>query len=141
MKSLESITHLLKDHGLRPSVQRVRIYEYLVSMKNHPTIEMIYDTLQPEMPSLSKTTIYNTLKTFVKAGIVQPITIEEHEMRYDADISTHIHFKCTICSSITDFFLPEDSMDIDDYIPGTYTVEEKHLYAYGICGKCRNSSG
>jgi Fur family transcriptional regulator, peroxide stress response regulator len=59
---MQNTSEFLKNHSIRPSYQRIRIYDYLTSMRNHPTIDMIYSSLIREIPSLSKTTIYNTLR-------------------------------------------------------------------------------
>ena len=54
----------LSEAGVRPSVQRVAVYSYLCEHPVHPTVETLYASLSPEYPTLSKTTIYNTLKLF-----------------------------------------------------------------------------
>jgi Fur family transcriptional regulator, peroxide stress response regulator len=134
---MQNTSEFLKNHSIRPSYQRIRIYDYLTSMRNHPTIDMIYSSLIREIPSLSKTTIYNTLRLFVETGIVNPVTIEDHEIRYDADIRPHIHFKCTLCGAIDDMRLSEDWTDIASMVPEGYQINEEHLYLRGYCPSCR----
>lgn len=133
---MKEVTNFLKEHDIRPSYQRIRIYEYISSMKNHPTIDMIYKALTEEIPSLSKTTIYNTVRLFVHSGIMQPITIEDHEIRYDANVMPHVHFKCNECGKIEDFFLEETWFDFKAVIPHSYMIQDEHLYARGICSEC-----
>ena len=65
-------------------------------------MEQIYTVLHKEIPTLSKTTVYNTLNTLIDAGLVKLITIDENETRYDIDTTTHGHFKCESCG-IYDF--------------------------------------
>ena len=48
----------LQQAGLRPSIQRVAILEYINQHYTHPTIEEIYDALSKKIPTLSKTTVY-----------------------------------------------------------------------------------
>lgn len=124
----------LKSNDIKPSYQRIRIYEYLINKKNHPTVDNIYKELQQEIPTLSKTTVYNTLNLFVEKKIVQLIGIEENEMRYDADISTHAHFKCKDCEEVFDVFFNLSEIPIKE-LEG-FDVEEEHLYFKGICKKC-----
>lgn len=135
--SIQKVSEQLKSYQIRPSFQRVRILHYVQTEKNHPTIDMIYSSLLAEIPSLSKTTIYNTLKLFVDAGIMQPITIEDHEIRYDADTTPHIHFKCIDCGEVTDVFIPEQQDWLSSRIPSGYDVHEQHLYARGRCPECQ----
>ncbi|MBC8452636.1 MAG: transcriptional repressor [Spirochaetes bacterium] len=133
----QTVSEQLRSHQIRPSFQRIRILAYVQREKNHPTIDMIYSSLLAEIPTISKTTIYNTLKLFVDAGIMQPITIEDHEIRYDADTAPHIHFKCIECGTVTDIFITEHQDWLLSRIPAGYTVKEQHLYARGLCPECR----
>ena len=56
--------YLLK-YDIKPSVQRMVIMDYLMSHRIHPSADEIYNALYPTIPTLSKTTIYNTMKLFV----------------------------------------------------------------------------
>lgn len=94
----------LLQKGIKPSLIRLKVYEYLVNHKTHPTADEIYNSLLLEIPTLSKTSVYNTLSLFVEKGLVQIITIEENIVRFDADTSVHGHFQCKSCGKIYDFF-------------------------------------
>ena len=63
------IEKYLREHGISPSYQRIRVFEYLISNKNHPTVDMIYKELIKEIPTLSRTTVYNTLNLLVKQKV------------------------------------------------------------------------
>jgi len=130
----EEIREYLKKHEIKPSHQRLKIFEYLITNKNHPTVDKIYQELREEMSTLSKTTIYNTLKVFTEKKIVQVITVEEKETRYDADISLHGHFKCKKCGKVYDIKINE-IFDFEKEVEG-FQVDEKHIYFKGICKKC-----
>lgn len=54
----------LLDHNIKPSMQRIAIMQYLMEHPIHPSADDIYTALSPSMPTLSKTTVYNTLKLF-----------------------------------------------------------------------------
>ena len=130
----ESIgAHLLK-HNIKPSYQRVRIMDYLMSVKSHPTVDEIYTELVKDIPTLSKTTVYNTLNLFTGAGVARVITIEDNETRYDADMSFHGHFKCNECGKIYDFRIDGADLKTDD-LDG-FAIQEKNVYYKGICKQC-----
>ena len=103
----------LSEAGVRPSVQRVAVYSYLCEHPVHPTVETLYASLSPEYPTLSKTTIYNTLKLFEEKKLVRSLKIEDDKLRYDADIRPHLHFKCEKCGKVFDVF---DDANIADYM-------------------------
>jgi Fe2+ or Zn2+ uptake regulation protein len=136
MSSIE-ISTFLKKHGIRPSFQRIKIYEYLVNHKTHPTVDTIYKELVNELPTLSKTTVYNTLSLFVENKITQLIFIEDNETRYDADYRTHGHFKCLKCGKIYDFKV-ETKETIEESLNG-FEIKEEHYYIKGICKNCKQN--
>ncbi|PLX17455.1 MAG: transcriptional repressor [Candidatus Muiribacterium halophilum] len=123
----------LRAKDIRPSYQRKRILEYLWETKSHPTADDIYQKLHPEIPTLSRTTVYNTLRLFEKHNIIQSVVIESNEMRFDGDVSTHGHFKCLDCQKVLDIPVKDKfKFDLKDSI-----VMETHIYFRGICPACR----
>lgn len=135
MKKLNVAAYLL-EHKIKPSYQRKRIYEYLLEHRNHPNVNLIYEALIDEIPSLSKTTIYNTLKLFVQKNIVEEITIEGNEIRYDLYKSnSHGHFRCDICKNIYDIDLDEEKKDDIPDLKG-FEVQKAYYHFKGICKDC-----
>lgn len=131
---MKNIIELLKENNIAPSMQRVKILEYLQNNKTHPTAYMIYQALADEMPTLSKTTVYNTLKTFTERGILVAFTLFENEIRYEYDTEPHIHFKCTKCGKIYDLDNIFDHCT-DDLING-HKIIEHYVNLKGICKSC-----
>ena len=99
----ENIKEYLLEHNIKPSYSRIHIMEYLLSKKSHPTVDEIYKELAKDIPTLSKTTVYNTLSIFADNNIARVVTIEDNETRYDADMLNHGHFKCKSCGVVYDF--------------------------------------
>lgn len=132
----------LLEHGIRPSYQRLRIWEYLAATKEHPSVETIYRSLAPDIPTLSRTTVYNSLSLFIEKGIAQPILIEETETRYDADTSPHGHFRCRVCGRVYDFPLARGDASGDvsggltPGLPAGFRAELVQLYCQGVCARC-----
>ena len=136
-----SVIEKLSSHNIKPSLQRIAVFSYLLEKKNHPTVDMIYSDLHPSMPTLSKTTVYNTLKLFIENGLVQTILIEDEELRYDAEILEHIHFKCTKCKSIHDIFV-EQNPPINHFrpefsLPEGFEAGKTQYNIWGICPICK----
>lgn len=132
MQSASDVSQYLHQHHIRPSFLRVQILKYLAGSHEHPTVDDIYHFLSPDIPTLSKTTIYNTIDLFVRENIVQPLSIEENQMHYDADTSMHGHFMCQHCGKIYDFLL--DGL-VADGLEG-FNVESRHVFFKGICPDC-----
>lgn len=126
---------VLRSFGVKASSPRMAVYRYLHQYRNHPTVDTIYQALLPDMPTLSRTTVYNTLKLFLEHGAVQPVLIENGEMRFDADIRTHGHLKCTQCGRVFDIFF--DNNFALPPPPDGFKATEVHLYYRGVCADCR----
>jgi len=131
---IERIQNLLRAHGIKPSHHRIKVYQYLIENRNHPSVDMIYQELVQEIPTLSKTTVYNTLNLFLEKGIAIMITIDENETRYDADTSLHGHFRCNRCEGIYD--LPLDTEALKWETLDGFVISESHLYFKGLCPGC-----
>ena len=131
---MQSIIEILKENDIAPSMQRIKILEYLQSYKTHPTADMIYQALADEMPTLSKTTVYNTLKTFTEKGILMALSLFGNEVRYEYNTEPHIHFKCIKCNNIYDLDQTFDCYD-DNLIDG-HKVTEYHVNLKGVCKEC-----
>jgi len=131
---MKNIIEVLKEYDIAPSMQRIKILEYLQNYKIHPTADMIYQALEDEIPTLSKTTVYNTLKTFTEKGILVALSLFENEVRYEYNTYPHIHFKCIKCNKIYDM---DKSFDLykDDIING-HKVIEHHVNLKGVCKEC-----
>ncbi|WP_430882913.1 Fur family transcriptional regulator [Fusibacter sp. JL216-2] len=131
------IPKYLTERGIKASYQRIRILKYFQEHLTHPTVNDIYLELVPEIPTLSKTTVYNTLNLFVDKNILDVILIEENEARYDWAMQTHGHFKCVECGNVFDLNIqlnPESIPDLDGY-----EIKEQHVYIKGVCTKCQKS--
>ena len=129
----------LQQYGIKPSLQRMAIMEYLMAHHIHPTVDDIYSALYQSMPTLSKTTIYNTLKIFVEQKAVTALVIDEKNIRYDIDTSCHAHFQCCECGKVFDIAV-EDNDLLQVKKIGEMEVTESHLYYKGYCKKCRNKT-
>ncbi len=136
---VDDLKDILLKNGISPSFHRLKIYEYLSHNRVHPTVDMIYADVIKQIPTLSKTTIYNTLKTFAEKGLVSCITIEDNEVRYDADLTFHGHFKCSQCGMLYDIEL--DHMILDKRLSVSRKIQGHHItelqvYLKGICKGC-----
>lgn len=126
---------ILSDHQIKPSHQRIKILEYLISHKTHPTVDQIFVDLHNEIPTLSKSTVYNTLGALEQGGLVRTLAIDDNESRYDLIITKdHGHIKCERCGTIYDF-----DFDMDQFSPTSlagFQINEKSIYFKGICPSC-----
>lgn len=136
---LKASKELLEASGLKPTYPRLKILLYLEKHENHPTVEMIYEDLIKEIPTISKTTIYNTLNSFLEKGIINAITITGTETRYDYKISPHHHFLCSRCGRVIDIDIKCPYVEKKEF--DGHKIKEIHGYFKGICRECLRKRG
>ena len=134
-----SLSRLLDERGLRPSPQRVAIFSHLYNNKGkHLTAEEIFDTLTPDYPTLSRTTVYQTLDALCERGLVMRLAVDDGLMRFDAEISHHGHFKCERCKKIFDFFYAKHlTLHPPPLPPEGFLVKGTQFHYIGLCPKCQ----
>ena len=126
----------LLETGIRPSKQRLAIMDWLINHPIHPTVEDVYQGLYKQIPTLSRTTVYNTLRMLSEKGAAQMITIDEHRVCYDGNIEPHVHFYCKNCGKIIDLFDEQAPRVTETKVIDGNIVQEEQLYYKGICSAC-----
>lgn len=135
---MEIVVERLQKHNIKPSMQRISIMKYLMEHRTHPTVDEIYTALSPTIPTLSKTTVYNTLKILSEQGAAQTLTIDERNTCYDADTTPHAHFLCKCCGKIYDLQCNDAIKKVVETNMDGHQVQEIHYYYKGICKNCKN---
>lgn len=135
MNQIEDLPKYLLNYHIKPSMQRLAIMEYLIANRIHPTAEEVYHALSQKMPTLSRTTVYNTLKLFASQGALQMLAIDEKNVRFDIDTSVHAHFKCYHCLGVYDVPVENISaVKLADY--SSWQVAEMQIFYKGYCKNC-----
>lgn len=90
------------------------------------------------MPTLSRTTVYNTLRLLASRGAVLSLDIDG-KIPVSTEIPAHAHWLCRGCGAVRDLPLPVDSRSLTvRFEEGT--VDEVQLYYKGYCENCRMQS-
>ena len=85
----------LRELGLRPTKQRVKICEVLFDREKtfHFTINDLVKMISQEMKEkISLATVYNTVHAFEKKGYLKQISINSDKSYFDTNTSAHHHF-------------------------------------------------
>ena len=90
-----NFTEKLRELGLRPTKQRVKMSEVLFNREKtfHFTINDLVKMISDEMnEKISLATVYNTVHAFEKKGYLKEISIDSHKSYFDTNTSAHHHF-------------------------------------------------
>ncbi len=123
----------IADAGIRPSIQRLEILEFVSSCQTHPTADEIYSFVHRNNPTLSRTTVFNNVKLLAEKGLINDINISSESTRYDSTLHTpHAHFMCRDCKKIFDIPLDMSSLTV----PPEFLCDNVNVYFKGICPEC-----
>ena len=102
MKNQQLITKL-REKGFKITPQRIAVYQLILSSKDHPTAEQIYQKVKKEYPTISPATVYQTLHLLTNMGIIQEMGFNNGISRYEPNTSPHINIICQKCGVISDY--------------------------------------
>lgn len=111
-RASERATAWLSDAGLRPTRQRLALAELLVGdgRHRHVTAESLFDAARNRGASVSLATVYNTLRAFCDAGILQEVTVDGSKSYFDTNTHDHPHFYWEDDGHLSD--APADQLEI-----------------------------
>ena len=122
MKKDCNFVNKLREIGLRPTKQRVRICEllFLRDKTFHFTINDLVKKISDEMDEkISLATVYNTVHAFQKKGHLKEIAINSDKTYYDTNTSIHHHFYDEDTHELIDCDENDiDSINLKKNIPG-----------------------
>jgi Fur family peroxide stress response transcriptional regulator len=130
----EDLNRRLVEHGIRPSPQRVAIWDHVLHAGGHPTADEVYLALSAPMPALSRATVYHTLDALARSGLLRAVAGLDGRLRYDGDTANHGHFCCDRCGVLVDF-----AADLSELAPPAlegYLIRERHVTFRGLCPNC-----
>ena len=85
----------LRNSGLRPTKQRIKICEVLFNKETtfHFTINDLVKIIEKEAnEKISLATVYNTIHAFEKKGYLKEIPIDANQSYFDTNVTDHHHF-------------------------------------------------
>jgi len=112
----------LRESGLRPTRQRLKICEVLFSPEKtfHFTVNDLTKIIEEKLSEkISLATVYNTVHAFKKKGYLKEISINTEKSYFDTNITDHQHFFDEDTSELIDCSENEiDSINIKKNITG-----------------------
>lgn len=115
----------------RHSKQRDEILKNLRGRTDHPTAEMVYESVRNEMPHISLGTVYRNLRELAREHRILCFQQDGKE-HFDGNSKPHIHICCTRCGGIWDKFM--DDMSFAFCEKDNFYIE--NLIVQGVCEAC-----
>jgi Fur family peroxide stress response transcriptional regulator len=131
----------LRQAGLKATGPRVILLTALAQNRSHPTAELLYEALQADHPSLSLSTVYQTLDAFIRTGLCRRVSEAGNRLRVDGTPQDHDHAICRTCGEIFDIdrqLLPRSTPPTQ--LPQDLTVTGLRVEYDVICEDCHAMS-
>ena len=122
---------------LKLTPQRLAILKYLEANKEHPSAADIYRAVSQEYPTMSLSTVYNTLRVLKRTKNIKELSIDSDKKRFDPDIGSHHHLICVVCRKIVDVQC-DFTLSVPENKRHGFVLINNHVDFYGICPDCRN---
>jgi Fe2+ or Zn2+ uptake regulation protein len=138
----ERLTSELRRAGYRVTAQRAVILEAVAHAGDHRSAQQVYKDARRRLPGLNTATVYRTLETLHRAGLVDLYANGGHSLRFSLRDAghPHAHLVCASCGR---------ELELDPRLVSTFgkAVERRtgfhidghHLTLRGACSRC--SSG
>lgn len=119
------------------SRQRDCILKNLQSRRDHPTADMVYESVQVEEPNISLGTVYRNLSFLAENGQILKISTGIGPDHFDGFTEAHNHFVCRKCGRVLDLDYVADEKIIADASKNfNGEIEGYDLQFYGTCEDC-----
>lgn len=116
----ESLETQLTRANITPTAQRVELAGLLLSRPQHFTAEQVLRMLAERGSSISKATVYNTLKLFCERRLIREVAVQPTRVIYDSTTRSHHHFFNEDTGELVDIAPTEVSLGrLPDVPPGT----------------------
>jgi len=137
----EAFETACREAGLKLTHQRLEVFRELAEATDHPSVETLHNRLQKRLPTLSLDTVYRTLSTMEKHGLVSRVQTVESQARFEVDMEEHHHVICRQCGEITDFaWTSFDDTTLPEEMKSWGVIYKKNATLYGLCTKCADKT-
>lgn len=132
----QEIQARLSNAGVQPTLQRISICQFVLCDADHPTAEEVHSWAEKNLPTISLATVYNTLGTLVKAGLLREFRFPHTEkVIYDNNLEDHYHFLDESTQKLYDVDLDDIQVSVD--IAKKYKIKQMDVLLKGNIQKTK----
>ncbi len=141
METFSDPAHLLRQHGLQVTAQRLAVLR-AVSSRPHSTADDIELLVRADIGAISRQAVYDALGSLTDKGLIRRIQPARSPARYEDRVDdNHHHLVCRLCDRMVDVDCAVGSKPCleaaDDH---GFTIDEAEVIYWGRCPACRAAS-
>jgi len=141
-RSIEEARRALNVPGLRITNQRTLILDIIRQGRGHLDADEVYRRARKKQPRLSLSTVYRTLQTLKKLGLVEEVHFDDAHHHYEIKPSTeHYHLVCLGCGRVVEFQYPLAHMVKRNVTEAKdFEITGSEVRMTGYCSRCRQGN-
>jgi Fur family transcriptional regulator, peroxide stress response regulator len=137
MDANRKIVDALRSRGYKATPQRIAIAQTVLRSKEHPSAETIHEEVLRIHPTVSLSTVYNTLHILRDMNFLNELNFNG-TTRYDPNVDLHINMICLHCGKIIDVEEPTLKETIDKIAKRKgFKITGQRIDIYGVCKPCQ----
>ena len=135
---IEAFRQLCRERGLALTPQRRAILRAVLDLDDHPTADRVHAALGRRRVRVSRATVFRTLESFARLGIIAKACHPGSSIRYDRRTDRHHHLVCSRCDRVVDISDARlDALPVPDTRSFGFVVSDFKVQLRGICKECR----
>lgn len=136
---MDQMVSKLREHKFRITPQRMAVLRALAASEEHPSVEILYETVKRDFPTTSIATIYKTIHVLKQISEVLEIALPDGSNRYDGNKPFfHPHVICVRCQKIIDPDLGTLKDMTAEVVNETgFDILAHRLDFFGVCADCK----
>ncbi len=135
---VESFETRCRELGVAVTQQRRIVLQAVLDLDSHPSADEVYALPAVRKARISRATVFRTLESLVRLGVITKVCHPGGVIRYDRRIETHHHLICVRCDAVADISHPGlDATVIPDTSECGFDVQDFRVQLRGLCSICR----
>jgi len=129
---------LCREQGIPLTTQRRAILKTVLALDCHPTADEVSAAPAVRRARVSRATVYRTLESLVRLGIITKACHPGGVIRYDGRTEIHHHLICLRCDAVIDIADSQlDAIPMPDTSALGFDVKDFRVQLRGLCRRCR----
>jgi Fur family peroxide stress response transcriptional regulator len=135
---IDALRQRCREQGLVLTPQRRAILRAVLDADDHPSADRVHAALARRRVRASRATVFRTLETFARLGLVTTACHPGSSVRYDRRLDRHHHLVCLACDRVVDIEDARlDALPVPDTRRFGFTISDFKVQLRGTCRDCR----
>jgi Fe2+ or Zn2+ uptake regulation protein len=137
-RRVEEFRQRCRERGIPLTTQRSVVLEAVLDLDCHPTADQVYGSPAVRKSRISRATVYRTLESLVRLGLITKACHPGGVVRYDGRTGMHHHLICLHCDAVVDIADSRlDRLPMPDTSVFGYEIQDFRVQLRGLCRRCR----